>query len=95
MSKCFTWFPIGGLGEHNIYQNLVWITMCVLFLLGGCLTVKNLWGLLTGEDGAKFAGGIAASSFAGYLTSWLCEFLVNCIFQLMRDCSLSNAHLSR
>ena len=57
--------------------------------------MKNLWGLLTGEDGAKFAGGIAASSFVGYLTSWLCDFLVNCIFQLMRDCSLSNANLSR
>jgi len=22
MSRCFTWFPIGGLGEPNIYQNL-------------------------------------------------------------------------
>ena len=22
MSKCFTWVPIGGLGEPNIYQNL-------------------------------------------------------------------------
>jgi len=22
MSICFTWFPIGGLGELNIYQNL-------------------------------------------------------------------------
>jgi len=21
MSICFTWFPIGGLGEPNIYQN--------------------------------------------------------------------------
>ena len=29
MSKCFTWFPIGVLGEPNIYQNLMWITMCV------------------------------------------------------------------
>ena len=28
MSKCFTWFPIGVLGEPNIYQNLMWITMC-------------------------------------------------------------------
>jgi len=22
MSRCFTWFPIGGLGEPNIYHNL-------------------------------------------------------------------------
>jgi len=22
MSRCFTWFPIGVLGEPNIYQNL-------------------------------------------------------------------------
>ena len=31
MSRCFTWFPISGLGEPNIYQNLMWITMCVGF----------------------------------------------------------------
>ena len=23
MSRCFTWFPIGGLGEPNIYHHLV------------------------------------------------------------------------
>ena len=28
ISRCFIWFPIGVLGEPNIYQNLVWITMC-------------------------------------------------------------------
>jgi len=28
MSECFTWFPIGVLGEPNIYQNLVCFTMC-------------------------------------------------------------------
>jgi len=22
MSRCFTWFPISGLGEPNIYQNM-------------------------------------------------------------------------
>jgi hypothetical protein len=27
----FTWFPISGLGLPNIYQNLMWITMCVGF----------------------------------------------------------------
>jgi len=26
MSICFTWFPIGGLGEPKIYQNLVCFT---------------------------------------------------------------------
>ena len=41
MRVCFTWFPISGLGEPNIYQNLVWITICgdfdlVVFLVG-CL----------------------------------------------------------
>jgi len=42
MSRCFTWFPnCLGLGEPNIYQNLVWNTMCVGILLGDCLTVKN------------------------------------------------------
>ena len=28
MSICLTWFPISGLEEPNIYQNLVWITIC-------------------------------------------------------------------
>jgi len=28
MSRCFTWVPIRDLGEPNIYQNLVCITMC-------------------------------------------------------------------
>jgi len=26
MGRCFTWFPISGLGEPNIYQNLVCFT---------------------------------------------------------------------
>ena len=26
MSRCFTWFPIGGLGEPYLYQNLVCFT---------------------------------------------------------------------
>ena len=29
-------------------------------LLGGCLTVKNYWGLLTGDDRADFSIGISA-----------------------------------
>ena len=40
MSICLTWFPIGGLGEPNIYHQSVCFTRkwedC-----GGCLTVKN------------------------------------------------------
>ena len=32
---CLTWFPIGGLGELNVYQNLVLITMCGGFYLEG------------------------------------------------------------
>jgi len=31
MSRCFTEFRISGLGEPNIYQNLMWITMWVVF----------------------------------------------------------------
>ena len=27
-SECFTWFPISGLGLPNIYQDLMWISMC-------------------------------------------------------------------
>jgi hypothetical protein len=30
-SECFTWFPISGLGEHNIYQNLMRISMYGVF----------------------------------------------------------------
>ena len=26
MSRCFTWFPIGGLGEPNIYHQSVCFT---------------------------------------------------------------------
>ena len=40
MSICLTWFPIGGLGEPNIYHN-----SGVFYKkwedCGGCLTVKN------------------------------------------------------
>ena len=41
MRVCFTWFPISGLGEPNIYQNLVWITICgdfdlVVFMVSVC-----------------------------------------------------------
>ena len=41
MSRCFTWFPISGLGELNIYHYLGVFYKNVGILLGGCLTVKN------------------------------------------------------
>ena len=41
MSICFTWFPIGGLGEPNIYHDSGMFYNKVVILLGGCLTVKN------------------------------------------------------
>jgi hypothetical protein len=50
MSRCFTWFPFGELREPNIYQNLVCFTRMWGFYLELCLTVKNLWELLTGDD---------------------------------------------
>ena len=37
MSRCFTWFPISGLGEPNIYHNLANSTR-MEFLLGGRFT---------------------------------------------------------
>ena len=40
MSRFFTWFPIGVLGEIKIYHDLERITINE-DLLGGCLTVKN------------------------------------------------------
>ena len=43
MSKCFTWFPISGLGEPNIYQNLVCFTR-IGEVCGGCLTCEELVG---------------------------------------------------
>ena len=34
MSRCFTWFPISGLGEPNLYHNLVDFTRIGEFDLG-------------------------------------------------------------
>ena len=42
-------FPKSGLGEPNIYHDSGVIYKNEGILLGGCLTVKNYWGLLTGE----------------------------------------------
>ena len=35
MSRCFTRFPISGLGEPKLYQNMWCFTMCVGFYLEG------------------------------------------------------------
>jgi len=48
MSICLTRFPISGLGEPNIYQNLVWITrirdiagkFCTR--IDGCRIIENV-----------------------------------------------------
>jgi len=55
MSICLTWVPIGGLGEPNIYHDSgVFYKKVGILLGGGCLTVKNQWWLLTGDDVVGF-----------------------------------------
>ena len=45
MSICLTWFPIGGLGEPNIYHDSgVFYNVCGI-LLGVCLTCEELVGV--------------------------------------------------
>ena len=41
MSKCLTWFPISGLGEPYLYQNLGCFTMCGDFTWRVSDSVKN------------------------------------------------------
>ena len=47
---------LAGLGLPNIYHNSGVIYKKVGILLGGCLTVKNYWELLTGDDLVGFRG---------------------------------------
>ena len=42
MSKCFTWFHIGDLGEPYLYRNLVCFTRKWGFYLEVCLTCEEL-----------------------------------------------------
>ena len=42
MSICLTWFHISGLGEPNIYQNLMWITMCGDFTWKDSVRLESL-----------------------------------------------------
>ena len=44
MSRCFTWFPISGLGEPNIYHDLGVFYKNVGILLEDCLTREELMG---------------------------------------------------
>jgi len=41
MSRCFTWFPIGGLGEPNIYHDLRVFYKNMGSLWRGVWLVKN------------------------------------------------------
>ena len=44
MSICLIEFPISGLGEPKLCQNMWCFTMCVWDLLGDCLTCEELSG---------------------------------------------------
>ena len=48
MSRCFTWFPIGGLGEPYLYQNLRDFTRIGDFtwMVSDC---EELVGVFTGD----------------------------------------------
>ena len=54
MSICLTWFPFSELGKPKLYHDSGVFYKNVVVLLGGCLTVKNYWELLTGDDGVGF-----------------------------------------
>jgi len=57
MSICFTWFPIGGLGEPNIYHDSGGFYKNVGILLGGLSDCEELEGdNYTGDDGVVFGG---------------------------------------
>ena len=55
MSRCFIWFPIVGLGEPNIYQNMGDFTRKWWFYLEGVESEELSGGLLTGDDGIGFS----------------------------------------
>ena len=57
MSRCFTWFPIGGYRRTQYITSIGLFYKNVVILLGGCLTVKNsgsysqeMMGLFLGEN---------------------------------------------
>ena len=54
MSRCFTLVSFWLVGESNLYHD-----SGVFYkngLVEGCQTVKNQWGLLTGDDGVGCGG---------------------------------------
>ena len=51
MSRCLTWVPFGGLGKPKLYQNMWCFTRKWDFTWRVSDSVKNQWGLLTGDDG--------------------------------------------
>jgi len=53
MSECFTLFLISGLGEPNIYQNLVWITR-----MWGIYDIVVIFDFEVFCGGVCFGGGI-------------------------------------
>ena len=48
MSRCFNWFPIGGLGEPYLYQNLGFFSRNGKVVEKECVSYKYLH--LTGND---------------------------------------------
>ena len=64
MSICFTWFPIRGLGEPNIYHDLGVFYKNVGILLGDCLTREELMGSYSQEMmGLVFGGHYCLTPF--------------------------------
>ena len=51
MSICLTWVPFCELGEPKLYHNLEDFTRMRDFTWRVSDCEKNLWGLLTGDDG--------------------------------------------
>ena len=51
MSRCLTWFPNWFVYKNPIYNINRFVLQGSGSYLEGCLTVKNQWELLTGDDG--------------------------------------------
>ena len=56
---CLTWFPNLFVYENPIYNTNRFVLQECGILLGGCLTVKNLWELLTEGDVTDLARRIS------------------------------------
>ena len=64
MSRCFIWFPIGSLGEPNIYHDsgVFYKNRDFTWRVSDCEELVR--GLVTRNNGVKFIVGIAAYSIA-------------------------------